>query len=63
MATRERVKPMAKEDPSSKHARRGPMKIVYAVILVGLVVIMATVLLTGRSPHDDSSPPVTSQGQ
>ncbi len=54
---------MADEHRTSKQAQRGPMKIVYAVIIVGLVVIIGTVLFTGQSPRDESSPPVASQGQ
>ncbi|QUS35331.1 hypothetical protein [Falsirhodobacter algicola] len=40
------------DDRSGKDARRGPMKIVYAVILVGIVAIIGTAVLTGHGPDE-----------
>lgn len=46
------------ERKSDKDARGGPMKIVYAVIVVGIIAIIGIAFLSGRGPHNEGAPPV-----
>jgi|GEM_PF-2855449 len=43
---------------TDKDARGGPMKIVYAIILIGIVAIVGISFLTGRGPHNENAAPV-----
>ncbi len=43
---------------TDKDARGGPMKIVYAIIIIGILAIVGISFLTGRGPHNESAPPV-----
>ena len=46
------------ERKTGKDARGGPMKIVYAIILVGIVAIIGVSFLSGRGPHNETAAPV-----
>lgn len=39
------------EDKTGKDARGGPMRIVYAVIIVGIIAIVAFAVLSGHGPR------------
>lgn len=50
------------DDKSGKDARGGPMRIVYAVIILGIVAVVAGAFFTGSGPGGDAetTPPETS---
>lgn len=54
---------MRDHDETGKKARGGPMKIVYAVILIGLVAIIGSAFLADRGPDGEADAPVTAPQQ
>ncbi|MDH2327210.1 hypothetical protein QCN27_10045 [Cereibacter sp. SYSU M97828] len=44
------------DDKGGRDGLRGPMTFVYAIIVVGAVILIATFFLAGRGPHDATDP-------